>query len=566
MWDVSDPENQQITCDVYFGTQSAPPLTASGVTNRSYSPPSLALATTYYWRVRARDVLGAETWGPLWTFTTRSNAPPNAPLAAAPLNGAVNQPPNAALAWISLDPDGTALTHDVYFGMEADPPLVASNIATRGYVPGLLAFTTTYRWRIVVRDPLGAETSGPVWSFTTRANLAPIVPFNPVPANGLSSGLAPTLSWQTYDADLQPITNSVYFGTTLPPPLVESLLTVQSFDPGPLDAATQYYWRVVTTDGLLSSASPIWTFTAVVYGDVVPDGQVTVADASCALRLYLQDQACGGVGSSFAADVNCSGSVTPADARCIHRKVADGSCTFCQDGTASESAVVHAPLITLTHTSTREDTLVARLAVSPIASFASLGFSVATSPKVRLVDARRRGATNSFTALDLHETSPGAARVGGYSLSETQLVTTTEFIELRFDISHGLEGTLRLEAFVDDLFHGSRYTYALGDVVSASPTSTGLALHQNHPNPFNPQTTITYDLPSTSERVHVRLWIIDISGRVVKTLVDEDQSGGSYRVDWQGKDDRGESVSSGVYFFALDAGGERRTRKLVLLK
>jgi flagellar hook assembly protein FlgD len=93
-----------------------------------------------------------------------------------------------------------------------------------------------------------------------------------------------------------------------------------------------------------------------------------------------------------------------------------------------------------------------------------------------------------------------------------------------------------------------------------------LSLGQNHPNPFNPETTIPYDLPHSDKRERVRLWVLDIAGRIVTTLVDEDQGGGSYRVTWLGRDNRGEAVSSGVYFYVLDVGGQRRTKKLVLLK
>ena len=93
-----------------------------------------------------------------------------------------------------------------------------------------------------------------------------------------------------------------------------------------------------------------------------------------------------------------------------------------------------------------------------------------------------------------------------------------------------------------------------------------LVLGQNHPNPFNPQTTIPYELPNTAQAVHARLVILDTAGRVVRTLIDEDQSGGLREAVWDGRNDVGSTVSSGVYFYVLDAGGERRTRKLVLLK
>jgi hypothetical protein len=103
-------------------------------------------------------------------------------------------------------------------------------------------------------------------------------------------------------------------------------------------------------------------------------------------------------------------------------------------------------------------------------------------------------------------------------------------------------------------------------IATVSTGTLMLSLGQNQPNPFNPQTTIPYDIPPSDTRERVRLWILDISGRVVATLVDDEQGGGSYRVTWQGQDNRGEAVSSGVYFYVLDVGGQRRTKKLVLLK
>ena len=144
--------------------------------------------------------------------------------------------------------------------------------------------------------------------------------------------------------------------------------------------------------------------------------------------------------------------------------------------------------------------------------------------------------------------------------------TRTEFLELRFDVSAGIPSTLIIDGFVDDLQHANALVLQLDTMVDASPVPTILALRQNFPNPFNPQTTIAYDLPATSSDERVRLRIVDVSGRVVRTLVDEDQPAGTYRTRWEGKNDRGEAVSSGVYFYVLDARGSRHTRKLVLLK
>ncbi len=90
-----------------------------------------------------------------------------------------------------------------------------------------------------------------------------------------------------------------------------------------------------------------------------------------------------------------------------------------------------------------------------------------------------------------------------------------------------------------------------------------LALHQNAPNPFNPVTEIAFDLP---ERAEVELAVYDVSGRKVATLVDGMTDPGRHRAGWNGTDDAGRGVASGVYFFRLSRGGETIVRKGVLLK
>jgi hypothetical protein len=83
-------------------------------------------------------------------------------------------------------------------------------------------------------------------------------------------------------------------------------------------------------------------------------------------------------------------------------------------------------------------------------------------------------------------------------------------------------------------------------------------LHQNYPNPFNPVTTILYDIPVPSR---VRLTVYDVLGRMVATVVNEEQQGGEYAVPFDGT-----HLSSGVYFYTLEAGKYVRTRSLILVK
>jgi hypothetical protein len=88
-------------------------------------------------------------------------------------------------------------------------------------------------------------------------------------------------------------------------------------------------------------------------------------------------------------------------------------------------------------------------------------------------------------------------------------------------------------------------------------------LYDNHPNPFNIQTKIAYDLPTAT---HVKLDIFNMLGRHVATLVDEQQSSGHYQVEWDGRDINGQTVSSGLYMYRLTVPGFDESKKMMLLK
>ena len=89
------------------------------------------------------------------------------------------------------------------------------------------------------------------------------------------------------------------------------------------------------------------------------------------------------------------------------------------------------------------------------------------------------------------------------------------------------------------------------------------ALEGNAPNPFNPMTELRVQVP---EAVHVRLEVYDILGRRVRVLVDEKREAGYYAVRWDGRDEAGVEVGSGMYLCRMAAGSFCKVRKMVLLK
>ena len=92
---------------------------------------------------------------------------------------------------------------------------------------------------------------------------------------------------------------------------------------------------------------------------------------------------------------------------------------------------------------------------------------------------------------------------------------------------------------------------------------TDYKVHNNYPNPFNPVTTLRYDLP---EDLFVSITVYDMLGNVVSNLVNKDENSGYKSVQWNAINDKGQPVSAGVYLYTIQAGDFRQTRKMVLLK
>jgi len=100
-------------------------------------------------------------------------------------------------------------------------------------------------------------------------------------------------------------------------------------------------------------------------------------------------------------------------------------------------------------------------------------------------------------------------------------------------------------------------------VVEAMPVPSLLKLHQNQPNPFNPMTTIRFDVPVGGR---VRLEVYDVRGKLVRSLVDADLPLGSHEAVWDGKDASGRAMASGSYFARLHAGGKQLIMRMALVR
>ncbi len=139
-------------------------------------------------------------------------------------------------------------------------------------------------------------------------------------------------------------------------------------------------------------------------------------------------------------------------------------------------------------------------------------------------------------------------------------------IVAEFDLTDAANGFYDLVIYnpygaSDALLGGFEVTGAATGIGDEAPKQ--FALRPNYPNPFNPATTIRFDVATRS---HVTLRVYDVSGAVVRTLVDESKGAGWHVVEWNGRNDAGDPASSGVYFYRLTAPGFSDVRKMTLIK
>ena len=166
----------------------------------------------------------------------------------------------------------------------------------------------------------------------------------------------------------------------------------------------------------------------------------------------------------------------------------------------------------------------------------------------------------TWETLELTQTTTAAWTQMTFEL--TDYIELTDQVQVRFIAEDSGSGSL-VEAGVDDFLLDVAWPLGASPVQDGAVMPQRLALGENYPNPFNPKTTLSFDLPQAGP---VELAVYDITGRRVATLVDAELTAGHHTVTWLGRDQFGRQVASGIYFSRLIQGGEVLTRKMTLLK
>lgn len=153
----------------------------------------------------------------------------------------------------------------------------------------------------------------------------------------------------------------------------------------------------------------------------------------------------------------------------------------------------------------------------------------------------------------------GVLYLGGFSNNEINTDTPVFSINFNSLIANPSDATLNYLVF-DEVFAGLLLPTANDEAVN--PVDV-IKLSANYPNPFNPETTISFNLKSSE---NATLSIYNQRGQLVKILVDKTLSPGEHNIVWRGKDMKGNSVASGVYLYKLEVGNYSKTRKMILMK
>jgi hypothetical protein len=332
------------------------------------------------------------------------------------------------------------------------------------------------------------------------------------------------------------------------------------------DAGKTYAITVLASDGVTSGLGPIPgtdTLTvnvtvnrSIARGDVDKNGTVQAADAALVLKHVAGIALITDPAALYAADASNNGTITAYDAALILQAAAG--------------------LITLPAKVDANATLGKEVAVAGSLNWSSP--EATSDPAVVKVGLKLADAANVYSAQLTSTADFSALSVEGVSAALPEgwmMQWNVSGNELRVamagttPLSSGDIATLtvrlknkesRLNFSTDALLNEN--FQSLGAVeIAAVPTV--FALEQNYPNPFNPSTTIKYQIPADA---NVNLVIYNLQGQQIRTLIAKEQKAGYYNVVWDGRNEAGQTVSSGLYLYRVQAGSFVATHKMLMIK
>ncbi|NOZ61974.1 MAG: T9SS type A sorting domain-containing protein [Calditrichaeota bacterium] len=316
-------------------------------------------------------------------------------------------------------------------------------------------------------------------------------------------------------------------------------------------------------------------------GDVNWDGDLTPGDALCAFNIFLSDgvppSECDNPCALKAADTNCSpNGVTPGDALYIFLGYLNGAelPLPCDPNfqVASNQATDRARLRFERIEGNENGEITFALHLENCDKIQAFGMAIGYPDNLlQFREATPGPVTEAWQAIEGKESVAGVIYLGGFQDQAQSIEGKNAIAYLKFKARPGAEGSGELWIYnlSDDLVNAEAEKFNFATlhsgikVIANGEIPDEYQLHQNYPNPFNLNTEIVYELP---EPTQVTLELFNTTGQKIRTLISQRHPAGRFSVQWDGKDEAGNVVSSGVYLYRLKTPRFSAMNKLILVK
>jgi len=315
-------------------------------------------------------------------------------------------------------------------------------------------------------------------------------------------------------------------------------------------------------------------------GDVNDDDSLIPGDAFCAFQIYLQ----GGTppaGTAFdnecaliAADINCTpDGITPGDALYIFQGYLNGK-TLPLD--CKPAALPKEPEDLTIHINSIEgrpgDEVVFTVELDRTGNIQAFGLDLGYPTELlTFVDIIPRGLTKGWDMIKGYINVDGVVTIGGFNPTVNENMNTNKLVDVIFSVNNDANGNGDVWVFnlTDDLSQANSRSGHFGTsdedirLLGGLEVPSTYSLEQNYPNPFNMNTEIMYQLP---EAGFVNITIYNSVGHQIRTLVNQHHSAGKYAARWDGKNDNGINLPSGVYIYHMKSKKFSMSKKMLLIK
>jgi len=588
----------QISTDKTFAQTT---IDSAAITQTQFTAAGLEAGVTYFWRVSASNEAHTSDWSAVRRFRIEGINIADRLVAYYPLNGSPedsvgdshgtlmgdvtpvpDQFGNANFAY-SFDGDGDYIEFpesEAFISIDRQIT-VSCWINPRSFVFEMGLMIRDRFWRLMLN-----------WNGSVFGNI-----FNEVNEENRLAGndQVPLETWSlaafTYDGQ----TIRVYVNGQLSgeleypvarigqedmssiPTLGKGIGLTQKYFDGFIDDV-RVYDRALTTAEMAELYQK--TSTLCLLGDVNMDEAITPGDALCAFQIYMNGGTvapgeCDNDCALETADASCNGSITPGDALIIFQAYLDGlqpplECPPTLILAKSEETVNLELSLANVNKNTGDEFAVTIIVDSP-QGLQAFGLDLGYPDELlSFVKVSAATLTKDWQALDGKENVPGTVSIGGFNTEKISSVKSSVLAEVTFKKKEGAEGfgDLWLFNLTDDVTAAEvqcgMYSTAINGVRTISgDIPTSFALQQNYPNPFNMATEIVYQLP---EAVYVNLTIYNSLGHKIRTLISREQGAGKYAAHWNGRDEQGNNISSGIYFYRLETAQFSNVKKMALVK